>query len=675
MKKKKLVIVFLASIALILFYTNQYLKIEYTINIWTFLNLNSGFTNEEKAFLDQTDVLIYGGNINEPPLGIYYEDNKQYIGLVVDYMNALSIELGTSIVSKPMVWNEALLALSKNQTDLCDMIPSEERSKLFSFSNPLYDLRGVVILPKRDAFFKTIADLDQMKVAVQKGDYAIERLKERNIKPHYVFTDDVLEALELLYSGQVSAVIGDEPVIWYHHNELINREDYKIFEEPLYSEACVIAVPNEKKALIPILNKAIYQLRRKGILSQIEDKWFGSRMTFFDNRTEKKLRLNLFVFGILIITTVTVIYLWNRSLKLLVDSKTSELSLMRDELQITFDGMAHLLVLIGEDRIIYNLNAAFSNYVGYSKSHIKQTVIDQYPLLSAIESQYKNLQADPMASFVAMNKEAKFDLKFKAYFYSVECYPLKSQHSAGESLLIMISDVTESKFQEDKLSHSNKMMAIGRLAAGVAHELRNPLGVVRNSTFILESEAQMDTPDATYAIRAINNAVKRASGIIDNLLNFSRLSSDQTDVIVLHQLIEEVVRFFSKSAFEKHVRLIIQCEHDLLINSNQEALKHILINLIQNAIDAMETKGEVKIMGCKDEKALFLRVIDEGSGLEDVIKSKIFEPFFTTKPLGQGTGLGLYIAYSEVHKLDGEITFEDNPSGGTCFNVKIPIRR
>lgn len=677
MKNKKWVLVVLMGIIVVLFYSNQYLQIEYSINLGTFLKLNANYTPEEKALLNETDILIYGGNINEPPLGIYYEDTKQYIGLVVDYMNALSIELGTTIVSEPMVWNDALEALSDNKTDLCDMIPSKERAKDFSFTNPLYDLRGVVILPTFNKSFKAIENLDHMKVAVQRGDYAIERLNERGIYPDYVFTDDVLEALSLLYAKQVDAVIGDEPVIWYHHNELINREDYMIFETPLYSEACVIAVPKEKEAYIPILNKAIYHLRQKGILSQIEDKWFGSRMSYFDNRTEKKLRLNLFVFGLLVITAVTAVYLWNRSLKLLVASKTSELSLMKDELQITFDGMTNFLVIIGEDRIVYNLNTSFANHVGKHKETIKNTVIDHYPILRAIEHQIKLNHPSCDYALTAISEEIRFELKLKDQIYTVDCYPLKGQlknaSKSGESLLIMISDITEVKLQEEKLSQSNKMMAIGRLAAGVAHELRNPLGVVRNSTYILESEKDSMNTDVTYAINAINNAIKRASGIIDNLLNFSRMSSNQVEEIELHQLLDEIIRFFSKSAFEKNISLVINCDKNQYFKSNQESLKHVLINLIQNAIDAMESQGEIRIVATLEKAHLHISVADEGPGLDESIRSKVFEPFFTTKPLGKGTGLGLYIAYSEVHKLNGEIRYEENPRGGAIFKVCIPM--
>jgi polar amino acid transport system substrate-binding protein len=317
-------------ITVLVLYTNEYLKIEYNITVWDYIKLSSDLTDEEKLLLEKSDVLIYGGNINEPPLGIYYEANKQYIGLVVDYINALSIELGTTIVSRPMVWNDALTALSEERTDICDMIPSDERAKDFAFSDPLYDLKGVVLLPVGKNDIEFLVDLKGKRVSVQKGDYTIECLDQKGIEPIYHTTDNLAEALQLLYDGEVDAVIGDEPVIWYHLNELTNREDYQILDKPLYSEACVLAVPHSKDALIPVLNKAIFNLRRKGILNQIHTKWLGPRSNVYDKNAEEKLRLNLYVLGLVIIIGGTLIYLWNRSLKVLVAARTSELLLTKD---------------------------------------------------------------------------------------------------------------------------------------------------------------------------------------------------------------------------------------------------------------------------------------------------------------------------------------------------------
>jgi polar amino acid transport system substrate-binding protein len=174
------------------------------------------------------------------------------------------------------------------------------------------------------------------------------------------------------------------------------------------------------------------------------------------------------------------------------------------------------------------------------------------------------------------------------------------------------------------------------------------------------------------ALNAIDNSVNRASNIIENLLKFSRLTHDAREWINLKKLIIESIELNKKSLDEHAIVLDIHCDDDINIYMNNESLKHIFMNLIQNAIDAMTDCGTLQILCFADKDNVVVRIKDNGIGIEENKIDKIFEPFYTTKPIGKGTGLGLYIAYSEVQKANGEIKVESEKNKGTTFTISIP---
>ena len=176
--KKKIAVTTILVLIFLAVYVNCLFELEYDVNIGEYIQYSSDYTKEERDILARYEPLIYGGNINEPPLGIYYVEYNQYTGIVVDYMNALSIELRTTIMSRPMIWNQALEELKTGKTNLCDMIPSEKRGKYYAFSNPLYKLRGIVAIKESNADIQQVSDLRGKEIAVQKGDYIIDAIQK-----------------------------------------------------------------------------------------------------------------------------------------------------------------------------------------------------------------------------------------------------------------------------------------------------------------------------------------------------------------------------------------------------------------------------------------------------------------------------------------------------------------
>jgi polar amino acid transport system substrate-binding protein len=662
MRKKILIYISLLIFSTV-FFANEYIQLEYQVNLYEYFSLVSDYTDNEREILQKYEPLIYGGNIDEAPLGQYYESHDQYVGYVVDYMNALSIELGTAIVSKPMIWEDAINALEKKETDLCDMIPSVKRSQKFAFTDAIYPLAGSVVLPKSNSDIKSVEDLSNQVVAVQREDYAIEHLTQLNIHPKYVYTDSLSQGMSLLYDEKVSAVIGDAPGIRYALNELSSIEDYLVFKTPIYESAAVLATGMDQKEIVPILNKAIFNLKRKGIVGQIQKKWFHITMGTDNSVKQKKSRLSIIVLSFIILNTSLIAFMWNRTLQYSVDQKTKELEFTKKELEMIFDGMQDYLVITDQRFKIKNINASFLSFLDKTKNDLINQPIK---VIDVINQALKDIELDKSKKYRGIT-----DCKYNNRYYDIKISEITGLTKEASFFLFLLIDITYEKIEKEKIVQSNKMAAIGQLAAGMAHEIRNPLGIIRNSTYLLKKDIEMSIQQK--ALSSINKAVKRASDTIENLLKFSRLSSNEYKTIQAKEFLEDIKILCQQALGESAIELIVECDPDLQVRTNPSALRHIIINIVNNGISAIGNQGEVRITCFLEENKLKFSIKDNGCGMDEETRNKIFDPFFTTKDVGEGTGLGLYIVYSEIQKMNGEIYVESEPKKGTTIYLSIDI--
>lgn len=692
--RKLALIIFTATLLLIVNYINEVVRIDYDLNLVEYFEYSREFTADERRLLDNYGMLIFGGNINDPPLGRYYEETEQHLGLTVDIVNALAIELQTNIATKAMVWSDAVEALKNEDTNMIDMVPSDARAVDFAFSNPIYRLSGAVLTPGKNSDIETLRDLNGRVVAVQRADVVIDKLWEQNIFPEFVYADHLYEAMRLLESGQVEALAGDEPVIRMILSELRPTGSFRILEEKVYNAHTALAVPKSQKELIPVLNKGILRLRKSGVMTNIEEKWLGMGAAEVQRRSYEKMKhLWLPLLGT-IGMLFYLIYLWNLRLKTLVARRTEELTVITDELESVFDSIQSGIVLVDRQGVLKKVNAVFTNWSGLNEGDLLEASRFGKPFAELLkEADFQSSEAaspanagnfgmppyqddssqTPDTTFHAA-LELRKELRLQNKIFDCRLSTIQTM----EGLYLMnIEDITLEKLQSEKLVHSNKMEAIGRLAAGIAHELRNPLGTIRNSSYLLGSIEAADA-DTLAATAAINRAVARAGKIIDNLLNYSRLSTDEITVFSVTDLVCETLSFYKKAMSETGISSDYQHDGPPSAASNPSALRHVLMNLIHNAIDAMPEGGSIKLCSVNSSDTLTFSVSDTGTGIAPERLGKIFEPFYTEKPVGQGTGLGLYIVYTEIENLGGDIqvqsfqTQSDAAASGTTFTFRVP---
>jgi PAS domain S-box-containing protein len=257
-------------------------------------------------------------------------------------------------------------------------------------------------------------------------------------------------------------------------------------------------------------------------------------------------------------------------------------------------------------------------------------------------------------------------------YYSISTYPLKEE---GEVIgAIEISrDITEDINMQKAMMHQEKLVSIGRLSAGVAHEINNPLTTILTTTMLIQEDLSPEDPNYSELETVVNETL-RCREIVTNLLEFARQTQPRKGSYDINTIVHESVVLTQKQAAFKDVRLSERLTPDLpMAELDKGQIQQSLINLILNAIEATAAGGEIVVeSGMKpDSNRIVLKVSDTGEGISKENLARIFDPFFTTKE--SGTGLGLAITYGIIEQHNGSIDVESKPGAGTTFTVKLPL--
>ncbi|MED5611770.1 ATP-binding protein [Pseudomonas sp. JH-2] len=247
----------------------------------------------------------------------------------------------------------------------------------------------------------------------------------------------------------------------------------------------------------------------------------------------------------------------------------------------------------------------------------------------------------------------------------------------NSGLVLLVEDLTETQSLEDKLIHSERLASIGRLAAGVAHEIGNPITGIACLAQNLREEREGDG-ELTEISGQILEQTKRVSRIVQSLMSFAHAGGKQVaaEPVCLADVAREAISLLSLNRRSVEVQFFNLCDPDHWVEGDAQRLAQVLINLLSNARDASPPGGAIRVRSEASENTVDLIVEDEGSGIPKSIIDRLFEPFFTTKDPGKGTGLGLALVYSIVEEHYGQITI-DSPADperecGTRIRVTLP---
>jgi len=365
-----------------------------------------------------------------------------------------------------------------------------------------------------------------------------------------------------------------------------------------------------------------------------------------------------------------------------VESGRRQLLESRNTLQTLFDGMLEGIYIVDRDHHILAINRTQAAWAGLDLAELVGHSAD---LAFPSSRSSPPLIADTFAQGKPMSCSEHLRSPEEQWTeWEIQTYPIASadvpQGIPGEQqidrVVVVVRDVTEQRWLEASLLQSEKMAAIGTLAAGVAHEINNPMTVISANAQILREEIASDHPYYS-SIQLIDRASERASKVVRNLLDVSRSEDVEFVPTDLNASLRDAISLVGPQFTKAQIEVIVALEPDLPpILASPDNLHVVWLNLLLNARDAIQeskVEGRVRVVSRRNADWAVVEISDNGSGMPPEQLRHVFEPFFTTKQPGKGTGLGLFTCYRTVTRHRGEIKVDSQSEQGTTFQVLLPI--
>lgn len=286
-----------------------------------------------------------------------------------------------------------------------------------------------------------------------------------------------------------------------------------------------------------------------------------------------------------------------------------------------------------------------------------------------------------LRSFLASDKTvmSQHKLRVNGDIYTLNLFKASItgvSHSEGNrGVVILIEDYSELFHLEEKLTHSERLASIGRLATGVAHEIGNPVTGI--ACLAQDMQAEPDNKSLQeIGLEQILRQIERISNIVHSLVSFSHVGTPldhPMEPVVIKEVIDESTNLVTLSHVAKNQIYENHCSNEISVLGDHQKLQQVFVNLLSNASDASPESATISVECAVENDFAIISVIDSGCGIDDAQIARIFEPFFTTKQVGKGTGLGLSLAYNIIQEHGGTISIESEINIGSQFNVLLPL--
>lgn len=271
-----------------------------------------------------------------------------------------------------------------------------------------------------------------------------------------------------------------------------------------------------------------------------------------------------------------------------------------------------------------------------------------------------------------LREELDWEIDGQSRVLEVTASPLRDDQREDQGFLLILQDLTDLKKMERQLRQKEKLAAVGQLAAGIAHEIRNPLASISGSIQLLVGQPDLD-PERAKLMNIVLREIDRLNNLISEFLEYVRPEEIRKEAIDLNVLVKEVLEQirFNKS-LRQDIGQKVELEARTWITGHRDKLKQALLNIVINSYQAMEMvpEAELTVMTYEEKGRVVLKISDSGVGIPSDIIDRIFEPFHTTKP--KGTGLGLAITHKILEAHEAVVGVESQPSVGTTFKVEFP---
>ncbi|MHB1405069.1 MAG: cache domain-containing protein [Desulfitobacteriaceae bacterium] len=330
-------------------------------------------------------------------------------------------------------------------------------------------------------------------------------------------------------------------------------------------------------------------------------------------------------------------------------SYTESLIYTNKQLETVLNSIVGVMMIIDPDYNINMINLEGENIL--KRKNIEE--IKGKKCYKAFFNYYEPCKGCPVGLLREDGIHHESEVVFNMQVYEISAYPVRNYEYEVDGIVVYSKKITEHIYLEKKLIQSEKMAGIGKMVAGITHELKNPLSVIKGASYLL-NKPSVDDEVKSNALVEIENNVRRAEKIVYNMLDFSRTSKDNLQVNI-RGLIEQILVLVRQDLVSRRIKVNLEIKNEpVLIYGNSDSFKHIFLNIITNSIEAIENFGEIQIQVKKIiDNRVEITFSDTGKTISKDIVDKIFKPFFTTR--NNGTGLGLWIVSNEVERNNGTI--------------------
>jgi PAS domain S-box-containing protein len=633
-------------------------------------------------------------------------------GIMVDIIQEVARREGWTIQFVPRIWHECLDNLEAGRIDLLVGIAyTPERAERYSFNQHTVLSNWGLLYSRTDQDIETYADLHGKRIALVKNDvYSntfIKMMQQFNIRCDLVFAETFKDVFDMIDWGEVDAGVANR------FFSLLNEKSFKVKATPIiFSPVSVqVAAPKgSNKDILDAFDRHLEAMKkdRDSVYHQSLRHWLGIegagyRMPRWIKWIAGGVLGGTGLLGVFVVLLRREVRRKTAHLhREIVERRRSE-----EQLRLVLDNMQEIFVHVSLDGTILFVSNGI-NFFGYMPEELKGTVFQD---LCKTGQDFKNLLEDlKLKESLVGYRISLLKQDGSERLVSMNARLLKDDDGMPASVIASGTDITEQARMGDLMVQNEKMMMVGGLAAGMAHEINNPLGIILQHIQNIERRISPDLPANREVAKVlgvdlvlvndyveqrgiikfmqqIHLAGERMSRIISNMLKFSRKSESRIESANLEQVLEQAVELASsdydlKKQYDfKRIRIVREYAPDLpAVPVTILELEQVLLNLLKNAAQALafvqkERQPCITLRTRVSGDWAVIEVEDNGPGIPKELQRRIFEPFFTTKEVGIGTGLGLSVSYAIItNNHHGRLEVSSQPDEGTCFTMHLPLQ-
>ncbi len=633
---------------------------------------------------ERTQIVV-GYESDLPPINYSIEGKAQ--GFTIDLLRAIFKDQHINILFIPLNQNDALRQIPSGQIDIIAGIPySSHLSDIVEYSDPVFTSSIGVLAPVKIAQDKNFTNLSEMIVALQSNSVEYDFLKNvRRIR--YQVSNSQRKALRFFLLGRADVFIGNVATAEYYLDRYHLSNEYEFSNSYLIPVEYSFAVPKNNFNLLNRLNTGIRKLKSSGEYSDLYQKWFHKEPETIRGIVRLAWKIGTVALSIFLVVLLFGIR-WNRQLKKEVARKTVDLLQLNESLtqQITIaqnnnEFLKQILNSSPRGIIIFDRKGRITkcNKIVYNLLDLTEELQGKHYSEILFLSELLDGKITPVLSgqcdhFLGEHKELKLS-GTRMHHLRYNVYPLYQYDRKINGIILNFEDVTAELEMRNKLFEREKNRALSRLVAGIAHEIRNPLSAIRTFAELIPSKIQ-STKFQQEISTCVPKEIIRINRLIEGLINYARPRKGKNELVSVKKVFDESAILLGHSIRSRGFKLRREAPDDLLIVTDNDQIKQIIINLVINATDALEEANysdtekieriiELKAFAVENE--VCIQVIDNGIGMDAEEKEKALEPFFTTKT--KGTGLGLTLAEQLIRENSGRLLLDSEKNIGTVISM------